>query len=120
MGGAVIFSPVWRSRVPVLLKGFIDRTILPRFGFKFHEKGIIWNKLLKGRSGHIIRTTNTPRAWSKFVILDPDIRILKHATMHFCGIRPVKVTSINNLKNSTEQKRQKAIQKVIRSVPPKK
>jgi len=56
----VIIHPVWWGSVPAQLKGFFDRVLLPGFAFKYREKGLLWDKLLAGKTGHVIYTTDTP------------------------------------------------------------
>ena len=56
----VIIHPVWWGSVPALLKGFFDRVLLPGFAFKYKENSVMWDKLLTGKTGHVIYTTDTP------------------------------------------------------------
>jgi NAD(P)H dehydrogenase (quinone) len=101
----VLIHPLWWGSVPAVLKGFIDRVFLPGFAFKPIENSLWWNKLLKGRSGRIITTMDQPGWYYRFVYGRPSINALKKTTFHFCGIKPVRTTSIGPVKNSTPDKR---------------
>lgn len=41
--------PVWWGSVPALLKGFLDRVLIPGFAFKKREGSVWWDKFLTGR-----------------------------------------------------------------------
>lgn len=95
----VIVHPIWWGSVPALLKGFLDRVLLPGFAFKYHKGNPWWDRLLKGRTGRLIVTTDAPSWWNKFVLRDPVIRMMKNSVLEFCGIRPVKVTQLDQIKD---------------------
>ncbi len=59
----IIVYPVWWGSVPALLKGFLDRVLLPGFAFKYHKKDPFWDKLLQGRSAQLITTSDAPAIW---------------------------------------------------------
>jgi putative NADPH-quinone reductase len=94
----VIIYPVWWGNVPALLKGFFDRALYSEFAYRYHDNDPLWDKLLKGRSGHIITTSDAPNAWLWFQYHNSDVNAVKRATMAFCGISPVKVTRIDRVK----------------------
>ncbi len=52
--------PVWWGGLPAITKGFIDRVFLPGFAFKYRENSVWWDKLLKGKTAHIITTLDQP------------------------------------------------------------
>lgn len=97
----VIIHPVWWGSVPALLKGFFDRVLLPGFAFKYKENSPLWDKLLTGKTGHIIYTSDTPTWIYKYLFSAPSINQVKKRTLQFCGICPVKVTDIAPIRNST-------------------
>ena len=45
---------------PPVTKGFIDRLFLPGFAFQYRENSVWWDKLLKGKTAHIIITFDQP------------------------------------------------------------
>lgn len=97
--------PVWWGSIPALLKGFLDRVLLPGFAYKFHENNHFWDKLLKGRSARILSTLDTPVWYYFLVYAAPAHRMMKRTVLGFCGFSPVKSSYFTVVKNATEQKR---------------
>jgi len=108
----VWFFPMWWYGVPALLKGFIDRVFLPGIAFELVLGKPLPKKLLKGKSAHLVITADTPR-WYDFLFMgSPAIKQFKKGVLQFCGIRPVRVTYIAPLRNSTEQFRENWLKKM--------
>ena len=104
--------PTWWYGYPAMMKGFIDRTFLPGLMFKFTKGKPVPDKLLKGRSGRIIITGDTPSWYNNLVMKKPAINSFKKGTLEFSGVSPVKVTYISPLKSSTAEFRQKWLDKI--------
>ncbi len=104
--------PVWWGGLPAMTKGFIDRVFLPGFAFKYRENSVFWDKLLKGKTAHIITTLDQPSWYYRFVYGRPSINQLKKSTLEFCGIKPVKVTYIGIVKTADFLLREKWLTKV--------
>lgn len=94
----VIVFPTWWGTYPALLKGFIDRVFIPGFAYKFHKGKLFQEKLLKGKSGHLVTTMNAPAIYYDLFYFGCGIKSLKTAVFNFCGISPVKVTKIDNVR----------------------
>lgn len=94
--------PVWWGGLPAKLKGFIDRVFLPGFAFKYRENSVWWDKLLTGKTAHIITTLDQPGWYYSLIYGKPSVNQLKKSTLQFCGITPVKVTYIGIVKNASE------------------
>ncbi|BDA78529.1 NAD(P)H dehydrogenase [Leptospira kobayashii] len=104
--------PVWWGSVPALLKGFLDRVLIPGFAFKKREGSVWWDKFLTGRTSRIISTMDQP-AWYFWLIYgEPSNRMMKRTVLEFCGIKPVRVTSIGPIRMSSEKFRMKWLEKV--------
>jgi NAD(P)H dehydrogenase (quinone) len=110
----VFVFPVWWSAPPALLKGFIDRILLPGYGFKYRENSSMWDKLLSGRSSRLIVTSDAPVWWLYLAYFHPAINMMKKATLEFCGISPVSVTSFGSIKNSSAKKKEIFLDKTYR------
>lgn len=108
----VMIYPNWWSTFPALMKGFIDRTFLPGFAFKYRKGSLSWDKYLTGRSARLIITMDTPPWYYWLVYRRPGHNAMKRGILGFCGIRPVRITTIGSLKISSEARRQKWLDKV--------
>ncbi|MCD0456467.1 NAD(P)H-dependent oxidoreductase [Chryseobacterium sp. LC2016-27] len=104
--------PVWWGGLPAVTKGFIDRLFLPGLAFKYRENSVWWDKLLTGKTAHIITTLDQPSWYYRIFYGRPSIDQLRRSTLEFCGIKPVKVTYIGIIKNSKDEQRKKWIEKV--------
>ena len=104
--------PMWWYGIPALMKGFIDRTFLPGVFFKYQKGKLFPEQLLKGKTGHLIITADTVRWYDRFFMGSPLINQFKKGTLEFVGVKPVKVTYIAPVKDSTEEFRKSWLQKV--------
>lgn len=110
----VFFYPNWWSTFPALLKGFIDRTFLPGFAFKYGKGGTRPQKLLTGKSARLIVTMDNPPWYYRWVLKQPGHHAMKKGILQFCGINPVRITTVGSIRVSTEKRRQKWIYLVTR------
>lgn len=103
----VFFYPNWWATYPAMLKGFIDRTFLPGFAFKY-TKGITKpEQLLKGKTARLVVTMDTPVWYYYLVQRAPGHHSMRQGILYFCGIKPVRITSLGSMKKSTPKQRQK-------------
>jgi len=103
----VFVYPIWWGAMPTLLKGFIDRVFLPGFAFKFREGSQFWDRLLSGRSAHLLVTMDTPPWYFRWVYRMPGHNQMQRTILEFCGIKPVTISSFGSVKSSSQQKREK-------------
>ena len=108
----VFVYPTWWGTQPALLKGFIDRVFLPKFAFKYRENSLLWDKLLKGKTARLIVTMDTPKWYYNFVYKRPGHNSMKKGILEFCGIKPVKITTLSPIKSSNESKRAKWLKQI--------
>ena len=104
--------PMWWYSMPALMKGFIDRSFLPGITFEKVEGKAFPRQLLKGKTARIILTADTPRWYDRLFMGSPAIRQFKKGTLEFCGIKPVKLTYIAVIKDSSQEFREKWLKKV--------
>lgn len=109
----VWIHPIWWGGLPAITKGFIDRLFLPGMAFEHRENSVWWDKLLKGKTAHIITTLDQPDWYYRFVYAKPSVNQLKKCTLEFCGVKPVKVTYIGIIKTSDEKQKEKWLKKVF-------
>lgn len=103
----VFVYPSWWGTMPARMKGFIDRVLIPGFAFKYRANSSLWDKLLKGRTAHLIVTMDTPPWYYRWIYRSPGHNQMKRATLGFCGINVVKTTEIASIKSSTPETRAK-------------
>jgi len=108
----VWIHPVWWGGLPARTKGFIDRLFLPGIAFKYRENSVWWDKLLKGKTGHIITTLDQPGWYYRLFYGRPSVNQLKKSTLVFCGVEPVKVTYVGIIKTSDEKQRTQWLTKI--------
>ena len=101
----VFFYPNWWATFPALLKGFIDRTFLPGFAFRYGNGRKHPEKLLSGRSARLIVTMDNSPWYYKWVLRQPGHHAMKKGVLQFCGINPVRITTIGSVKLSSEKQR---------------
>ncbi len=110
----VFFYPNWWATFPALLKGFIDRTFLPGFAFRYLEGRQSHEKLLTGKTARLIVTMDNSPWYYRWVLRQPGHHAMKRAILQFCGIHPVRITTIGPVRRSNEHKRQQWIRIVSR------
>jgi len=104
--------PVWWGGFPALMKGFIDRLFLPGMAYKYRENSVWWDKLLKGKTAHIMTTLDQPGWYYRLFFGRPSINQLRKSILEYCGVKPVKVTYIGIIRNSKEEQRAQWLKKV--------
>lgn len=101
----VFVYPTWWGTMPSLLKGFLDRLLLPGFAFEHAENAIGYEGLLGGRSAHLITTMDTPPAIYRLAYRAPGHNAMRRATLGFCGIAPTRVTALGSVLNADGERR---------------
>ena len=109
----VIITPVWWGSVPAIFKGFLDRAVLPGFGFKY-KKGGRWERLLKGRSARVIYTQGGGKFSSDILLLNSFWRVFKMYTLWFCGFSPIRRLVFYKIDNASDKKKEKFLKKVYK------
>ncbi len=102
----------WWGTYPALLKGFIDRVFLPGFAFEYQNKSPFPKKLLTGKTARLIVTTDTPNWYYSLIYKKPGHNSMRKSILGFCGIKPVRISTIGPIKNSSKTQRIKWLDKV--------
>ncbi|KAA0981386.1 NAD(P)H-dependent oxidoreductase [Pseudomonas sp. ANT_J28] len=98
--------PIWWGGIPALLKGFFDRVFLPGFAFKYREGKAFPDKLLHGRSAHLLVTMDTPPWYYRWVYRMPGLHQVRKTTLAFCGIEPQRTLTFGPLLGSSADQRE--------------
>ena len=104
--------PVWWGSVPALMKGFLDRILLPGFAFKKREGSVWWDKFFTGKTSRIICTLDQPPWYYRIINRCPSHNAMKKLTLNFIGVKSVKITTIGPLRLSSEDFRKKWLSKI--------
>lgn len=108
----VFVFPAWWMCLPALMKGFIDRTFLPGFAFKYHGNRLFLEKLLKGKSGRLIVTMDSSLIYDWLVYRSDGHSTFHKGVLDFSGVSPVKCTILDRVKFRKPEKIQEWIKKI--------
>ena len=104
--------PVWWGSVPAIMKGFIDRTFIPGFAFKYRENSPWWDTYLTNKTARIICTMDAPVWYYQLFYGAPSHKAMKKLTLQFVGIKKVKITAIGPIRLSKNEFRIKWLKKI--------
>src|SRR5690554_2304190 len=107
----VFVYPVWWGTMPALLKGFLDRVLIPGFAFEEREHPFEWDKLLKGKSAQLITTMDTPKWVYRWIYRAPGRHAMVRGTLGYCGVAPVRTLAFTPIKYATEARRRRWLDK---------
>ena len=94
----LIVHPCWWGAMPTTAKAVLDRALTSGFAYKYHSRGMGWDKLLKGRSADALITADTP-TWLDTLIYRKTVRrVLRNQVLAFCGIKPRKILHFGSVK----------------------
>ena len=94
----LFIHPYWWGGIPGKAKAVLDRALAPGFGFKYHQRGIGWDKLLEGKSADAIITSDTPPLLDRFLYGRPGRRVMKNQILGFCGVKCRSVLQFGSVK----------------------
>lgn len=109
----VFIYPTWWGAMPAILKGFIDRTFLSGFAFKYTPGGKPQG-LLRGKSARIITTAGSPAMYvlANHLLLTGT---LKFPILRYCGFRNIPCTVFHTIRpNKVSEERLEKIKKRVR------
>ncbi|RQO59879.1 NADPH:quinone reductase [Paucibacter sp. KBW04] len=98
--------PVWWGSMPALLKGLLDRLLLPGFAFRYAKGQVLPDRLLKGRSARLLVCMDTPAWYFRWLQGAPAHRMMKTAVLEFCGIAPVRISEFAPVLKSSAARRE--------------
>ncbi|GAA0876057.1 NAD(P)H-dependent oxidoreductase [Wandonia haliotis] len=104
--------PVWWSSVPAIMKGFLDRILLPGFAFNKRENSLFSDKHFTGKTARIICTLDQPAWYYKWFYGNPSHNAMRKGTLNYIGVKKVRITTIGPIRLSKEGFREKWLRKV--------
>lgn len=100
----VFVYPGWWGTMPALLKGFLDRVLLPGFAFAYQADGG-WKPLLKGKTAQLIVTMDMPSWVYRWIYKQPGHHAMQRSILGFCGVRTTRILAFGPVKESTPLQR---------------
>ncbi|RBI76978.1 flavodoxin family protein [Roseovarius sp. TE539] len=83
----LLLHPYWWGAMPARAKAVLDRALTSGFAFRYHDRGMGWDKLLTGRTADTFITSDTPPWLDVLLYRKPGRRVLRNQVLGFCGIR---------------------------------
>lgn len=94
----LIVHPYWWGAMPTQAKAVLDRALTSGFGYKYHGRGMGWDKLLEGRTADAFITSDTPPLIDTLIYRKPGRRVLRNQVLKFCGIKPRSILQFGSVK----------------------
>lgn len=104
----VVSYPNWWSTMPAKLKGLFDRFLLPGFAFRMNKGSLLgtWNGLLKGKTARVIITMDQ-HPFLTWILIGDYSNEIRRGILWFCGVWPVRITSIGPIGHMGPEERTK-------------
>jgi len=106
--GIVVIHPNWWGQPPALLKGWIDRVVLPGVAYRFLEgdngEGIP-EGLLKAKTAVVLNSSNTAPEREQAAFGDPLETLWVRCIFGFCGVEDVRRRTFSVVVTSSEDER---------------
>lgn len=99
----VIVFPLWLGEMPALLKAFLEQTLRPGVAYRFREGGRV-EKLLTGKSAHIVITMGMPAILYRWYFRAHGLKTLKRSILGFCGAGPIRDTLVGLVDGASQAK----------------
>jgi putative NADPH-quinone reductase len=108
----VIFYPLWLGSMPALLKAYLEQVMRPGFAFAYGKGKGLPEKLLTGKSAHIVVTMGMPSLFYRLYYRSHSVRSLARNILGFVGFKPIRVSLIGNVEGSAKA-RQRCINELL-------
>ena len=99
-----VLHPYWWGGMPAMAKAVIDKALLPGFGFRYRPNSVLWDKLLTGRTGHVIINSDTPPWYDTLIYRRPGRRVMTNQILGFCGIKVTAALQVGTVKTASKRK----------------
>lgn len=100
----MVVHPYWWGAMPTQAKAVLDRALTSGFAYKYHARGVKWDKLLTGKTGDAIITSDTPPIIDTVLYRKPARRVIKNQVFGFCGIKTKHCIQLGSVKLASEKK----------------
>lgn len=103
--------PTWWVGLPAMMKGLVDRLLLPGFAFKFEGKALPTG-LMAGKSARYVTTMDSPSLWYRLAHHDALAGSFGRGTLSFCGFAPIRRTLVFDVRKLDAARRARWISKL--------
>lgn len=100
----LIVHPYWWGAMPTKAKAVIHRALAPGFAFKYHRRGLGWDKLLTGKTADVMITSDTPPLLDTLLYWRPGRRVLINQILGFCGVKTRRALQFGSVKTAAPEK----------------
>lgn len=100
----LVVHPYWWGSMPTKAKAVIDRALAPGFAFKYHRRGIGWDKYLTGKTADVVITSDTPPWLDTLIYWRPGRRVLTNQILGFCGVKTRRALQFGSVKTASPEK----------------
>ncbi|WP_163713772.1 NAD(P)H-dependent oxidoreductase [Mangrovibacterium lignilyticum] len=109
--GIIIIHPIWWGQPPAIIKGWLDRVLLPGIAYKFITNEVekhIPKGLLKAHNAIVLNTSNSPYHKKD----SPQESIWKNNIFNFCGVKEIEYRNFCLVKESDDARRNQWLKKI--------
>ena len=85
-------------------KAVLDRALTPGFGFKYHDRKVAWDKLLRGKTAEGVITSDTPPLLDTVLYHKPARRVLRNQVFGFTGMKVRRMVQLGSVKLASKKK----------------
>lgn len=100
-----VFPTYWAAP-PAIVRGFFDRVFLPGWAFRYEKGSVLPRQLLTNKSARVILTMDSPGWWYTLHYKRCVHNSFGTGSLAFCGISPVRFTSVYNMLHLSQEKRE--------------
>lgn len=108
----VIIYPLWLGTMPAYLKAFLEQIFRPGFAANKSAGKKPWEKLLTGKTAHIVITMGMPAFIYRWYFLAHSLKSLERNILGFCGIKTTRETLVGRMESMDDQKRKQWLVKM--------
>lgn len=103
----VFVYPNWWGAMPALLKGMLDRILVPGFAFSFQDGKLI--KLMKQKTASLLITMDVPIWIYRWRYGRRGTKLMRDNVLGFCGVKIKTISYFGPLQGSEEDTRRRWI-----------
>ncbi len=100
----MFIHPYWWGAMPGRAKTVLDRVLVPGFAYKYRPNGLSWDKLLAGKTGDAVITSDTPPLYDTLIYRRPARRVIRNQVFGFCGVKTRNVVQFGTVKTAKPEK----------------